>query len=105
MSENTENGFATADIREIRRKNMKRLIEEAKTQLAFARLVGTSPAYVSQILSEKGRGEIGDRFARNIERGFNRPRGWLDRDSLVLSANAVPLALDKDVLDLKNWNR
>jgi len=66
------------DIKQIRRTNLLLLMERERSKAAFARKVGTDPAYISQILSEKTRAEIGDTLARNIEKAYELTHGWMD---------------------------
>lgn len=57
---------------------MLSLIDGEKTRAAFARKVGTDPAYISQILSTKTKAEIGNELARAIEDAYKLPYGWMD---------------------------
>lgn len=67
------------DSKEIRKINLRALIKESKkTKVKFANDVETDPAYISQIFSAKTKAEVGDEFARKIERKLNLPRGWMD---------------------------
>ena len=85
-------------IKNIRRDNMRFLIKKAGTQLDFSRKVGTSAAYVSQVLSEKSRGDVGDKFAHAIEDAYELPRGWLDEDrGGGRSRPGVPVLSDEQV--------
>lgn len=65
------------DVKEIRKINLRALLKKAK-RIDFAEEVGTSPAYLSQILSKKTKAEIGDELARRIEARKSLPRGWMD---------------------------
>lgn len=69
------------DIKQIRRANMLALIGTKKgAKAAFASKVGTDPAYISQILSEKTKADIGDKLARAIESTHELPYGWMDHE-------------------------
>lgn len=68
------------DIKQIRRSNMLALIGGEKTKAAFARKVGTEPAYISQILSTKTKADIGDVVARAIEKAYGLDYGWMDHE-------------------------
>lgn len=57
---------------------MLQLIKQERSRAAFARRVGTDPAYVSQIFSDKTRAEIGDTLSRNIEKAYGLEHGWMD---------------------------
>jgi len=65
--------------KEIRLINLRKLLKEASSASALAYAAGTSPAYISQILSQKTKSSIGNRLARKLETATNRPRGWLDQ--------------------------
>jgi len=67
------------DIKQIRRDNMLALIGKG-TKAAFARKVGTDPAYISQILSTKTKADIGNELARAIEGAYELPYGWMDHE-------------------------
>lgn len=67
------------DIKQIRRRNLLSLIGEG-TRAAFASRVGTDPAYISQILSQKTKADVGDKLARAIEDAYRLPFGWMDHD-------------------------
>lgn len=73
------------DIAEIRKENMLSLLEGYKTQAEFADLVGTEPAYISQLKKGvKKTGEritMGDSLARGIETALNLPYGWMDKQN------------------------
>ena len=66
------------DIKEIRHKNLKELLESrcGNKQAEFGRKTGISGAYVYQLISQ--RRPVGDRTARKIESSFELPRGWMD---------------------------
>lgn len=67
------------DSKEIRKINLRKLIKASgKKSAKFAEEVDTAPAYISQIFSAKTKAEVGDEFARKIERKLNLPRGWMD---------------------------
>lgn len=90
-------------IRHVRRENMRFLVEKAGSQTEFARRVGTSAAYVSQVLSEKSRGDVGNRFAVAIEKAFDLKTGWLDDDhSEDRSKKGVSLLSDAEVVEIPN---
>ena len=67
------------DIKEIRLKNLRLLIEEVGSAAELARRVKTDPAYLSQILSTKIKRALGGELARRIERAMAKPHGWMDR--------------------------
>jgi hypothetical protein len=71
-------------IAEIRLNNLESLIAEFGTQEAVANRGQTSPIYLSQVRnkamdSKTGRSrQMGDRLARKLEIGCDKPPGWMD---------------------------
>jgi len=68
------------DIKSIRKANLRRLIDEQAGGVIsrFARHVGTDESYISQILSEKTRGNVGSKLARQIENAYGLEDGSMD---------------------------
>ncbi len=66
------------DAKAIRLYNLKRLIAEAGGQKKLAQRAGVSPAYLSQIVSTRTPRKMGDNVARRLERGMEKPHGWMD---------------------------
>lgn len=64
--------------KEIRLVNLRQLLSESKTAAALAYAANTSPSYISQVLSSKMKGSIGDKLARRLEIAAGKPKGWLD---------------------------
>jgi len=82
--------------KEIRLINLRELLKEVPSASALAYAAGTSPAYISQILSKKTKGSIGNRLARRLELATNRPTGWLDQlhnghTGAALSLATIPI--------------
>lgn len=77
--------YCAMDISEIRKANLLELIKikAGGSQKAFAEHVGTSPAYLSQLLNNTiGRNgkpaSVGAALARKIEKAFDLDHGWMD---------------------------
>jgi SOS-response transcriptional repressor LexA len=67
------------DIKEIRKLNLSHLLRSSKkNKRVFAEYVGTDPAYISQLMSEKIARSMGDELARKIESAFGLQHGWMD---------------------------
>lgn len=66
------------DINDIRRINLLALLK-GRTKRSCAEIWGTSPSYISQVLSEKTPRQLGDEMARRIELAELLPRGWFDQ--------------------------
>lgn len=66
------------DNKTIRLINLRKLLKETKTAASLALAANTSPAYLSQILSNRTKGHIGDKLARKLEIAAKKPCGWLD---------------------------
>ncbi|MEO4030094.1 hypothetical protein ABH313_18890 [Chromobacterium vaccinii] len=88
------------DNKQIRLRNLQELIAGFETANQFADTVQTSPAYLSQILSDKHPANVGDALARKIEKNLDLPRGWMDtchvathaQPTLTVVTSAIPLA-------------
>lgn len=97
----------------IRVLNLRKLLKEAKTAAALASAANTSPAYISQILSNKAKGSIGNKLARRLEVAAQKPPGWLDtlhdEDDItqtVLAFKHIPLIEADRILEWcqgKRW--
>ena len=72
------------DASDIRRQNLRTLVtkfrSEGGTMEAFAAKVGTSPAYLSQMLGPTPSRAPGGNFCRKVEVAMQLDRGYLDRD-------------------------
>ena len=90
-------------IKTTRYKNLLRLIKEAGgNKSEVSRRAATSVAYISDIANkattpagtERG---VGDKLARALEAGFNKPAGWMDEDhsKTLLSADFGDLTPDE----------
>lgn len=72
----------------VRLRNLERLVAEAGSAAALARLAQTSESYLSQIRNQlttpKGtpRG-VGDDLAGKLERAMGKPNGWMDESHRV----------------------
>lgn len=98
-------------IKEIRTENLVLLLKQSQlTQAEFAKKVGTSAAYISQILSSKIRRYMGDMVARNIEMAFGLYKGWMDQrhDTALIdfgrSINPEIPANAEFIGDLETWD-
>lgn len=85
------------NLKQIRRENLATLIKEQGGTSALGRAIETNPSYISQIMSEKNPGVVGERFARHIERGLNLETGWMDTDHADGTASGAPVATDADI--------
>ncbi|MBF0445844.1 MAG: helix-turn-helix transcriptional regulator [Magnetococcales bacterium] len=66
------------DISVLRREKLAELIRQEGSQSGVARKIDTDPSYLSQIMSAKGRRNVGEALARRIEERFNKKPGWMD---------------------------
>ena len=74
---------------QVRLWNLELLVQEAGSAASLARKVGTSESYLSQIRRQlptrKGtRRGIGDDLADKLERGMDKPLGWMDEPHFAL---------------------
>jgi phage repressor protein C with HTH and peptisase S24 domain len=68
------------DLSNLRRQKLAQLIRQEGSQSGVARKIDTDPSYLSQIMSSKGRRNVGEALARRIEERFNKKPGWMDSD-------------------------
>lgn len=67
----------------IRRQNLEALISEAGSAVTLARLTGTNSSYLSQIRNQTPTQngtprQVGINLAEKLEKGMNKPMGWMD---------------------------
>lgn len=72
------------DIHEIRRRNLRKIIEEQFDGSAaeLTRQVDIDPSYISRIFiikKSQHRRNIGNKIARKIEKACGKPHGWMDQ--------------------------
>lgn len=91
-----------SNVKSIRRENLRHLIKLHGGNSALAKKVATTPSYLSQIMSEKTRGEVGDRFARQIEEALGLDLGWMSTDhaAKAVAVAGVPVATEGDVREI-----
>lgn len=66
------------DINEIRRINMRQLVNEAGSRKHLAQKLGVSEPRLSHLIGKTARQNIGDQIARRAETVFSKPFGWMD---------------------------
>lgn len=69
------------NVKEARRLRLEELKNEAGTLREIARRVNPGAKYLDRYLSEirNGTREMGDALARDIEKAFTKPNGWMDQ--------------------------
>lgn len=90
------------DNKTIRLINLRKLLKETKTAASLAFAANTSPAYLSQILSNRTKGHIGDKLARRLEAAGKKPIGWLDLLHEGGEENSSLVAKNKPILHWDN---
>lgn len=68
------------DVKQIRYANLIALIAKAGSTAKLAKRVGTDASYISQITGPKAKRNVGDEFARQLERAMGMTFGWMDHD-------------------------
>lgn len=100
----TESEDAKMDIREIRRRNLGKLMEREfgnvrGAQSRMAERLGQQQSFISRCLAapdSSGAKTIGEDLARSIEKEFRLPRYALDKEPFV-TAPPPPAAIDSTV--------
>lgn len=68
-----------ADMKEIRRQQLRRLVNEHEGMNNLARKLGLAKgAYISQLLTSPPTRDISEKTARKWEKMLRLPEGWLD---------------------------
>lgn len=65
------------DVVDIRRRNLRFLVDRAGGPKEFADRVGRTPNYITQLKGDTK--SFGNPVARYLEEQLGHPRGWLDR--------------------------
>jgi len=86
------------DIYEIRRINLLTLINELGSAVNVSEACDISPSYISQAKSSKSDTKnIGNIIARKLEKGTNKPHGWLDTLHTDKAAINNQLTIDNEL--------
>ena len=71
------------DIYEIRRKNLRKIVEQMNSQSELAEKIGAETSYISRVIGRNPSKNIGSRMARNIEVALSLTSGFLDKEEFV----------------------
>lgn len=77
------------NVKDIRRDNMRALAESIGGITAMAERLGKSQSQISHLIGYTPIKNIGDRIAAEVEKAFNKPFGWLDRDHFGITEEAA----------------
>lgn len=66
------------NVKEIRKANLKALSNSIGGISALAERIGRSQSQISHIIGKNPVRNIGSRMAKEIEKAFDKPEGWLD---------------------------
>ena len=66
------------DMNDVRRRNLRRLLNQYDTQVEMAKVLGITPQALSGVLT--GQKPFGEKVARSIEKALKLHLGWLDRN-------------------------
>lgn len=81
-------------IHDIRLANLAMLLERFPSKAEFARRIGTSPAYITHLMSKTTDANIGTRFARNCELALGLDVGWMDQRNTNFQPNETSRVKD-----------
>lgn len=68
------------NVKEIRRKNLRALARTVGGVTQLAERLEKSQSQISHLIGTNPVKNIGDRFAAEVEKIFNKPTGWLDQN-------------------------
>lgn len=85
---------ALMDVNERRRENLKRLLSDLGINMSEAgRRTGVAASYIGSALKKLPDGRylksIGEKTARKLEAGLDRPEGWLDSQPITYAPPAI----------------
>lgn len=78
--------------KELRLRNVRRLVEEAGGITEFAERLGMSTSQASQIAGKNPTRGIGNDLAPRIEEAFGKPTGWMDQPESITALDTDKLA-------------
>jgi len=82
---------------EIRRDNARKLRDSAGGNSSFASLIEREPTQVSRVIGKNPTKKIGDDLARHIEKCFDLPDGWLDKEHQATNITSAPDVTDTEL--------
>lgn len=68
------------NVKDIRRNNMRALAKSVGGITPMANMLGKSQSQISHLIGANPIKNIGDKIAAEVEKIFNKPHGWLDRE-------------------------
>lgn len=80
-------------IEEIRRDNARKLRDSAGGNASFATILDREPTQMSRVIGKNPTKQIGGDLARHIEKCFNLPLGWLDKEHQAAKPNPPQVAV------------
>ena len=89
---------------EARLANLKLLVHEHCSRAAVAEKIGITPAEIERYFDNKYL-SVPDQMARNLEKIFEKPQGWMDRENYDLKLNEIESELLKKFRGTSDQNR
>jgi hypothetical protein len=68
------------NVKDVRRENMRSLARQCGGISDMAKRLERSQSQISHLIGKTPIKNIGDRIATTVEKAFNKPPGWLDRE-------------------------
>lgn len=68
------------NVKDIRRKNLRAIARSVGGVTQLAERLGKSQSQISHLIGTNPVKNIGDRFAAEVEKAFEKPHGWLDHE-------------------------
>ena len=79
--------ISTDDVYGIRLRNARELAAEFERLADFAAKIGKQPTQVSRFMGKNPTKTIGSKIARDIEKAYSKPHGWLDRPHEIVAGS------------------
>ncbi|MFS7161905.1 LexA family protein [Serratia proteamaculans] len=94
-------------IDEIRRDNARKLRDSTGGNSSFSSMIDREPTQVSRVIGKNPTKNIGDDLARHIEKCFDLPAGWLDKEhqqtNVTLSSDVSDTELKIQMVPVISW--
>jgi SOS-response transcriptional repressor LexA len=91
------------NVKHTRRENMRALSRSIGGISALAKRLNKSQSQISQLIGITPAKNIGDKIAAQVEKSFNKPLGWLDKDHYGVQESPAIYAVAPESQPQVHW--
>lgn len=91
------------NVKHTRRENMRALARSIGGISALAKRLNKSQSQISQLIGITPAKNIGDKIAAQVEKSFNKPLGWLDKDHYGVQESQAIYAIAPESQPPVHW--